>query len=104
MIARACQADAVVGDNGYDSGKIRQQIEMQDSQAVIPRRRNSVKGNDDLDKGLYRHRHLVEDIFAQIKHFRGLATRFDKLKQHYEGVVAMACTLLWLPMRNGNRP
>jgi transposase len=104
LIDCASQAGAIVGDKGYDSEDIRQQIEAQESQPVIPRRRNSTKGNEDLDQGLYRYRHLVENLFAQIKHFRGLATRFDKLKQHYEGVVAMVCTLLWLPMRNGNRP
>jgi len=33
-----------------------------------------------------------------LKQYRALACRFDKLKKHYEGVVAMACALLWLPM------
>ncbi len=28
--------------------------------AVIPRKRNSLKGNADMDWGLYRYRHLVE--------------------------------------------
>lgn len=104
LIVQVSQADSVVADKGYDSEKIRQQIEAQDSQPVIPRRRNSVKGNDDLDRGLYRYRHLVENVFAKLKHYRAVATRFDKLKKHYEGVVAMACTLLWLPMRKCNRP
>lgn len=104
LIAEVTTADAVVGDKGYDSEKIRQQIERQNSRPVIPRRRNSNKGNADLDRGLYRDRHLVENVFAKLKQYRALATRFDKLRKHYEGVVAMACTLLWLPMRNGNRP
>lgn len=104
LIANASEASSVVGDKGYDSAIIREQIEAQQSQPVIPRRRNSTKGNDDLDKGLYRYRYLIENIFARMKHFRGVATRFDKLEQHYEGVVAMVCTFLWLPMRNGNRP
>jgi transposase len=41
---------------------------------------------------------LVENAFARLKHFRGLATRYDKLKRNYESVVAMACGFLWLPM------
>jgi transposase len=51
-----------------------------------------------MDWGLYKYRHLVENVFARIKHFRGLATRFDKLKRNYVSVVAMVCSLLWLPM------
>ena len=46
----------------------------------------------------YRDRHLVEDAFARLKQFRGLATRYDKLKRNYQSTVAMACGLLWLPM------
>jgi len=65
---------------------------------VIPRKRNSIKGNTDLDKGLYRYRHLVENAFARLKHFRAVATRFDKLKRNYQGLIAMACAFMWLPM------
>jgi len=47
---------------------------------------------------LYRNRHLVENAFARLKHYRAVASRFDKLKRNYESVVAMACAFLWLPM------
>ena len=91
-------AEAIVADKGYDSERIREQIEAKGSKAVIPRRRNSVKGNADLDRGLYRYRHLVENAFARLKHYRAVASRYDKLKRNYESVVAMACGVLWLPM------
>lgn len=45
-----------------------------------------------------RNRHLVENAFARLKHYRAVASRFDKLKRNYESVVAMACAFLWLPM------
>src|SRR5699024_8629287 len=70
LIAQIPRAGAVVGDKGYDSAKIRQQIETQNSQSVIPRRRNSNKGTADLDRGLYRYRHLVENVFAKLKQYR----------------------------------
>jgi transposase len=98
LIAKLPQAEVIIADKGYDSERIRAQIREQGSQAVIPRKRNSIKGNDDLDRGLYRYRHLVENAFARLKQYRALATRFDKLKRNYESVVAMACALLWLPM------
>jgi transposase len=98
LIAKLPKAGAMIADKGYDSEAIRAQIASQGSRAVIPRKRNSIKGNADLDRGLYRYRHLVENAFARLKQYRALATRFDKLKRNYESVVAMACAFLWLPM------
>ena len=85
-------------NKGYDSERIREQVERQGAKAVIPSKRNSVKGNANLDRGLYRNRHLVENAFARLKHYRAVASRFDKLKRNYESVVAMAYAFLWLPM------
>lgn len=52
---------------------------------VIPRKRNSKTGNADIDLGLDRNRHLVENAIARLKHFRASATRYDKLKRNYVG-------------------
>lgn len=98
LIAQLPSAEVVVADKGYDSERIREQIKAQGARSVIPRRRNSVKSNADLDKGLYRYRHLVENAFARLKHYRAVAFRYDKLKRNYESMVAMACGFLWLPM------
>ena len=57
-----------------------------------------------MDWHLYKIRHLVENTFARIKQFRGIATRYDKLKQNYENSVALACIFIWLPLLNVNRP
>lgn len=90
--------ETVIADKGYDSEKLREQLVQKASKIVIPRRRNSIKGNEHLDRGLYRYRHLIENAFARLKQFRALATRFDKLKRNYESMVAIACAFLWLPM------
>jgi len=91
----ACGGQTFVGDKGYDSQATRECIQRQGAKALIPGRRNCAKGNADLDKGLYRYRHLVENAFARLKHFRAVATRFDKLKRNYQGVIAMACAIMW---------
>lgn len=98
LIARIPQAEIIIADKGYDSEHIREVIDAQGAKSVIPRRRNSIKGNADLDRSLYRHRHLVENAFARLKQYRAVASRFDKLKRNYESVVAMACVIIWLPM------
>ena len=88
----------IVADKGYDSEKIREQIRDKGSTPVIPRKENSLVGNDDMDWCLYKYRHLVENAFARLKHYRAIATRYDKLKRNYESMVAMACAFLWLPL------
>ena len=85
-------------DKGYDSEWLREQITKKGAQAVIPRKRNSLKGNAGMDWGLYKYRHLVENAFARLKQYRAIATRYDKLKRNYESMVAIACGYLWLPM------
>ncbi len=51
-----------------------------------------------MDWGLYRYRHLVENAFARIKHFRAIATRYDKLERNYNSSVALAFAFTWRPM------
>jgi IS5 family transposase len=53
LIAKLPDAQAIVADKGYDSECIREQIIKKGARAVIPRKRNSLKGNADMDWGLY---------------------------------------------------
>ena len=98
LIAKLPDVEVIVADKGYDSERIREQIVKKGARAVIPRKCNSVKGNADMDWGLYRYRHLVENAFARLKQYRAVATRYDKLKRNYESMIAMACGYLWLSM------
>ncbi|SEJ49047.1 Transposase DDE domain-containing protein [Azotobacter beijerinckii] len=66
LIAQLPSAEVIVADKGHDSERIRERMEAQGARAIIPRKRNSIKGNADLDRGLYRYRHLVENAFARL--------------------------------------
>jgi transposase len=91
-------ADYMIADKGYDSEALRNLIRTKSAVPIIPRKSNSKTGNDDIDWGLYKYRHLVENVFARLKHFRSIATRYDKLKRNYVSMLALACSYLWLPM------
>ena len=86
----------LIADKGYDSEDIRIYIWARDGVAMIPRRSNSKKANLNFDKHLYRHRHLVENLFARLKHYRSIATRFEKLARNFRSIVFLACSLIWL--------
>ncbi|QDM19379.1 transposase [Tardiphaga sp. vice352] len=41
-------------------------------------------------------RNLIERFFCKLKHFRRIATRFDKLARNFLAAVLIASTRLWL--------
>ena len=90
-------SEYVIADKGYDSQVLRDAIEACGSQPVIPRRKNNTRGNDGRDWCLYKYRHLVENMFARIKHFRAIATRYDKLARNFASMLALAFVIVWLP-------
>ena len=98
LIERTPKSEHVIADKGYDADYLRWVIEEAGATVVIPRKSNSRIGNEQLDKDLYKCRHLVENVFARLKHFRSIATRYDKLKRNFEGMLALACAYIWLKL------
>ena len=90
------KTELINADKGYDSEELRDLISSSDTHPNIPRKKNSKLGNSHMDWHIYKARHVVENTFAALKHFRGIATRFDKLKNSYESNVALACAYIWL--------
>jgi transposase len=98
LIERTPESDYTIADKGYDGEYFRWVIEECNSIPVIPRKSNSKIGNDDLDKFIYKQRHQVENVFARLKHYRSIATRYDKLKRNFEGMLYLACAYIWLKL------
>ena len=88
-------AQAVIADKGYDADHFVAKIEAAGAQAVIPPRSNRLALRN-FDRHLYRDRNLIERFFARIKHFRRIATRYDKLALSFLSFVHLACTFVWL--------
>nr|WP_254061756.1 IS5 family transposase [Granulicella sp. L60] len=87
--------EAVLADKGYDTDSILSHLATRNIQAVIPPR-SMRKVQRTFDRTLYRQRNRIERTFAQLKQFRRLATRFDKLKQNFQATVAIAYASRWL--------
>jgi transposase len=85
----------VVADRGYDSDAVLDFIHQAGARAhipSIPRRRVQRS----VQHAIYRQRNLVERFFNKLKHFRRVATRFDKLARNFLAAVLLASTRLWL--------
>ena len=85
----------VLGDKAYDGNAIRDLIESQGAVPNIPAKSNR-KWKPCFSKTLYRERNKVERFFSKLKHFRRIATRYDKLAENFLAMVKLASLRLWL--------
>ena len=86
-------AGELIADKAYDSDSIRLLLASQQIVATIPPKSNR-KTQFWYDPVRYRTRHLVENLFADLKQFRGIATRYCKLKQSYESFIYLASWII----------
>ena len=87
-------AQALVGDRGYDSRALLARVAERGGAGHFPTQRN-VRIQRSVPQPLYKMRNLVERYFCKIKHFRRIATRFDKLARNFLAAVALASIRLW---------
>jgi transposase len=85
----------VVADRGFFARAIIDLIEAGGARAHIPSQSN-VRVPHIVDLAIYRCRNLVERFFNKLKHFRRIATRYDKLARNFLAALLVASTRLWL--------
>ena len=88
-------AEVVIADTAYDADHIREVVAEKGAQAVIPNNPSRALKYP-IDKHLYAQRHLIECCFSKLKHFRRVATRYEKTARNYSAIVTIAATVLWL--------
>jgi transposase len=89
-------ADTVLADKGYDADeRVIERLESLGKTAVIPPKRNRTSPGD-YDRDLYKARHLIENFFAKLKQYRGIATRYDKRATNFLGAIYLVASVIWL--------
>jgi transposase len=84
----------VVADRAYDSRLVHDIILDAGARAHIPTPKGRIIQRS-VDPLIYRQRNLIERFFNRLKHFRRIATRFDKLARNFLAAVLLASTRLW---------
>lgn len=82
-------------DKAYDSNTLRAQLDAKGITPVIPPKSNRL----DIivyDQELYKQRNKVERLFNKLKQFRRVATRYEKLKDHFLAFVTLALIVIML--------
>ena len=86
---------ALIGDKAYDADALIDTLNQRAITPVIPPKANR-KVKRDCDFALYRERNLVERFFNKIKHYRAIATRYDKLARNFLAAVHLVAAIILL--------
>ncbi|WP_437342584.1 IS5 family transposase [Ruegeria arenilitoris] len=90
------QAKVLLGDKGYDADWFREALAERGINACIPPRRGR-RNPADHDTKLYRKRHRVENLFARLKDWRRIATRYDRCGELFLSAICIAASVIfWL--------
>jgi transposase len=87
----------VVCDRGYSSRRWRNRIRAAGAAPVVPS--NPTHPPVAYNRAAYRRRHRVENLWARLKEWRAVATRYDKTATSYLGALHLAAALDWLHNR-----
>ncbi len=87
---------ALLADKAYDAReRVLDLLEKAGVQTVIPPKSNRIEQRE-YDEDMYKIKHLIENFFARLKQFRGIATRYDKRASAFLGAIYLAASVIWL--------
>ena len=90
------KAKTLLGDRGYDANWFRNALKGKGINPCIPSKRNR-KVQIEHDKILYKQRHKVENMFAKLKDWRRVHTRYDRCAHTFFSAILIAATVIfWL--------
>jgi transposase len=87
----------LAGDKGYDSNQIREGLRERGITPIIPARNNR-KRKIAIDVERYRGRNVIERCFSKLKHWRRLATRYEKHGVNYVAVLLIVSSMQFLKL------
>lgn len=94
LLAGLCPG-GVIADKAYDSNALRELIADNGAQAVIPSNRTR-KILIPHDAVAYKLRNRIERFFNKLKHFRRLATRYDRRAIYFLAALHLASAMIWM--------
>ncbi|GCE79015.1 transposase [Komagataeibacter oboediens] len=86
--------EEVIGDGGHDSNRIRLSPAKRNITACIPPKKNR-KIKPPYNWHLYKKRHLIENMFAKLKDWRRLATRYDRCAYTFMSAIHIAASFIF---------
>lgn len=85
----------LIADRAYNSQEIEKMVLAKKASFCCPSKNNSLQIRD-YDKHIYKDRNLVERFFNLLKHFRRIATRYEKTARNYLAMIHFAASIILL--------
>lgn len=95
MLDGMAAGQILLADRAYDSNAFRHALQARGAWANIKLVAHRIDPPA-FSPYLYRYRNLVERFFNKIKHYRAIATRYDKRATYYLATVKLAAIRIWL--------
>jgi transposase len=78
--------DALLADKAFDSNWIIEEMNQRGAKIVISQRPQRIAPLD-IDAEIYKWRHLIENFFAKLKEFKGIAMRSEKTDRNFSAMI-----------------
>ncbi len=90
------KAEQLLANKAYDADeRVLNHLREKGIEAVIPPKSTRLTPRI-YDAERYKDRHLIETFFLKLKHFRAIATRYDKTKRNFLAAIYLAAVTIWL--------
>lgn len=95
MLGTVGKGQTLIADAGYDSDRLRADLKRRRAKCCIKPMPNRKKAFRPRRK-VYAQRNLVERFFNRLKHFRAIASRYEKNAANYLALVKLASARIWM--------
>ena len=85
--------DALLADKAFDANWIIDELDERGAKIVIsqmPQRKAPL----DIDREVYKWRHLIENFFCKLKEFKRIAMRSDKTDTSFEAMIYLGAAFI----------
>jgi len=86
---------SLIADKGYDNDRFRAELAEAEVDVVIPPL-GSRMAEIAYDKNAYGLRYHIECFINKIKHYRRVATRYEKTARNFLSMASLAAVMVWL--------
>jgi transposase len=87
--------DVLLEDRAYDSDALHSEMTKRGVQANVRLMPQRVR-KPPFNASLYKLRNAVERFFSKIKHYRAIATRYEKHPENYLALIKLASARIWM--------
>jgi len=94
LLHKLPKAKHLLADRGYDADWFRMALRTKGITPCIPHKKNR-KIPQPYDQTLYKQRHKVENMFAKLKDWRRISTRYDRCQHTFFSAIQIACIVIF---------